>query len=64
MVPITHLVRFNTATIMVTISIVWRFQGNQVVIPAAVGQAILEELHESHQEASIIKGRARIILSL
>ena len=33
-----------------------------MVIPAAVRQAILEELHESHQGASRMKGRARMVL--
>ena len=32
--------------------------GNQVVIPAAGCQQILKELHESHQGASRMKGRA------
>ena len=31
--------------------------GNRVVIPAAGCQQILEELHESHQGASRMKGR-------
>jgi len=36
--------------------------GNQVVIPTAGRQAILEELHESHQGASRMKGRARMVV--
>jgi len=36
--------------------------GNQVVIPTARCQAILEELHESHQGASRMKGRARMVV--
>ena len=36
--------------------------GNRVVIPTAGRQQILEELHESHQGASRMKGRARMVV--
>jgi len=36
--------------------------GNQVVIPIAGSQVILEELHESHQGTSRMKGRARMVV--
>ena len=36
--------------------------GNRVVIPTAGRQQILEELHESHQGVSRMKGRARMVV--